>query len=378
MVKNNTSFEDLYKENEYKHLDLTLKRISNALKDIKFNEENLGRIIHIAGTNGKGSTAKFISDMLLNEHYNVALYTSPHIDKINERIVYNDKPINDNEMSDLLFEMKSVIEENELSYFEALTFLAFKYFSDKKPHFSVIETGLGGRFDATNVLNNKVPVITSISFDHSEVLGKNIFKIADEKLAIVKNNKEVFIGYNKPFIRKYITQQLNDRILIVADKVDNELHYPYPYCYNYVLAKSIFYHLIGKKYNNFLPKLPSCRFESIGRVIFDGSHTVNGLLELFKNFTEKPDVIFSLTKERNLFSFVKILKKFTNHIYLTEIPGNDRSVNIDSIDISGVNLIKNPIKALNCMLSNNEDRYVLITGSFYLCAFLKKYLAIKT
>jgi dihydrofolate synthase/folylpolyglutamate synthase len=378
MVKNKSPFEELYQNNEFKHLDLSLNRIIKALNEIAFDERDLGKIIHIAGTNGKGSTAKFISDMLLNENYNVALYTSPHIDTINERIVYNGEPIKDNEMNNLLFELKTVIVENELSYFEALTFLAFKYFSDKKPQFSIIETGLGGRFDATNVLNDKLPVITSISFDHAEILGKNIFKIADEKLAIVKNNKEVFIGYNKPFIRKYITQQLNDRILIFADKIDNELHYPYPYCYNYILAKSIFHHLIGKKYNSSLPKLPPCRFESVGRVIFDGTHTANGLLELFKNFIEKPNIIFSLTKERNLIAFVKILKKFANSIYLTEIPGNDRSTNIDSIDITGINLIKNPITAIDCMLNNNEDRCILITGSFYLCAFLRKYLAIRT
>jgi dihydrofolate synthase/folylpolyglutamate synthase len=313
--------------------------------------------------------------MLLNEGYSVALYTSPHIYNINERITYNGKSISDLELDNLICELKSIIIENRLSYFEAITLIAFKYFSIKKPQFSVIETGLGGRFDATNVLNDKLPVITSISSDHTDILGKNIYKITDEKLAIIKNNREVLIGYNKPFIKKYITQQLNDRILIYADNHEYRLHYPYPYCYNYILAESLFYYLVGKKYNGDLPQLPPCRFETIGSVIFDGTHTANGLLELFKNFTEKPNIIFSLTKERNIFAFLNILKKYGNHIILTEIPDNDRSISIPTISITGVNFIKNPIAAINYLMHNFENKCILITGSFYLCAYLKKFVA---
>jgi len=133
MVKSKTSFEEIFRNNEFKHLDLSLSRITEALKDINFNERDLGKVIHIAGTNGKGTTAKFLADMLLNEHCNVALYTSPHIDTINERIVYNGKYISNYEMDELLFALKPVIINNNLSYFEALTLLAFKYFSSKKP-----------------------------------------------------------------------------------------------------------------------------------------------------------------------------------------------------------------------------------------------------
>lgn len=374
MVKNKSLFEELYQNNEFKHLDLSLNRIKKALNEIAFNERDLGKIIHIAGTNGKGSTAKFISDMLLSEHYNVALYTSPHIVNINERISYNGKSISDHDLDNLTFELKPIIVGNELSYYEALTLIAFKYFSIKKPHFSVIETGLGGRFDATNVLDDKLPVITNISFDHTDILGKNIYKIADEKLAIIKGNTVIFVGNNKPFMKKYIEKQLNDKSVIFVDNVINKLHYSYPYCYNYVLAEAIFYYLTGKKYNSALPNLPLCRFEVIDGIIFDGTHTVNGLLELFKNFTEKPDVIFSLTKERNIYAFLDILKKFGENIVLTEIPDNDRSINIPAIDMSGIHLIKNPVMALNYLKNNHDSKYILITGSFYLCAYLRRFV----
>jgi dihydrofolate synthase/folylpolyglutamate synthase len=372
MVEDRLIFEELYQNNEFKHLDLTLSRIENALNDISFNEKDLGQIVHIAGTNGKGSTAKFISDMLLSENLNVALYTSPHLVKINERIVYNGHSIKDDEFDELVTELKPVILKNSLSYFETLTLVAFKYFSLKKPQFSIIETGLGGRFDATNVLNYKLPVITSISYDHADILGNNIYKIADEKLAIVKNNKVVFVGHNQAFMRKFIGDRLGDSVVVFADKLLEPLSYPYPYCYNFSLAKAVFKHLTTKDYNNFFPILPPCRFERHGKIIFDGSHTVNGLLGILKNFSEKPDVIFSLTKERNLIKFLNILKKYAHNIYLTEIPNNDRSIKIHSIDIGGVNLIENPLKAIRCAIERSEEREILITGSLYLCAYLKR------
>ena len=368
MVKNKSPFEELYQNNEFKHLDLSLNRIIKALNEIAFDERDLGKIIHIAGTNGKGSTAKFISDMLLNEHYNVALYTSPHIVNVNERISYNGKSISDHDLDSLIFELKPILIENELSYFEALTLLAFKYFSIKKPHFSDIETG-----KRQKVLD-KLPVITSISFDHADILGKNIYKIADEKLAIIKSNEDVFIGYNKPFVKHYITQQLNGKHVFFVEDVQSKLQYPYPYCYNYVLAEAVYYYLTGKKYNYFLPDLPPCRFETIGRIVFDGTHTINGLLELFKNFTVKPNIIFSLTKERNVYAFLNILKKFGENVVLTEIPDNDRSINIPVIDMPGINLIKNPVVALNYLKDNYESKCILITGSFYLCAYLRKFV----
>jgi dihydrofolate synthase/folylpolyglutamate synthase len=375
MVENRTSFEEIFHNNEFKHLNLSLSRISKALKEINFNERDLGKIIHIAGTNGKGSTAKFLADMLLNEQYNVALYTSPHIDRINERIAYNGECISDDEMDGLFSKLKSVVVNNKLSYFEALTLLAFKYFSNKQPQYSIIETGLGGRFDATNVLETKLPVITSISFDHNDILGKNIFRIADEKLAIVKDNRYIFVGYNKSFMKQYIETQLSGRSIFFTDEPDDDgLHYPYPYCYNYMLAKEMFYYLIGEKYDGDLPFLPPCRFEIYDRFIIDGTHTVNGLIELFKNFTEKPDVIFSLTKERDVFTFINILKKYGNRIILTEIPENDRSIKISSVDIEDVKLIKDPISAIKYMINNHDSKPVLITGSFYLCAYLRRYL----
>ena len=157
-------FESYYADKfEFKNLDLSLSRIDNALKEAGFNEKSLGRIIHIAGTNGKGSTSYFLYQMLQLSGYKTALFTSPHILKINERISYNLSDISDDNMDNIFNQYKDLIIKNNLSYFEAVFFTAVMYFALKSPDFTILETGLGGRFDATNtnLINNKLCVITS-------------------------------------------------------------------------------------------------------------------------------------------------------------------------------------------------------------------------
>ena len=142
--------------------------------------------IHIAGTNGKGSTAAFLNTILQAQGYTVALYTSPHLVKFNERIRINDVPISDAEIVAYTEKLRPHIDRLRCSFFEATTALAFAYFAEKKPDIAIIETGLGGRLDATNVLSPILTLITPVDFDHREYLGNTLAQIAGEKAGIIK------------------------------------------------------------------------------------------------------------------------------------------------------------------------------------------------
>ena len=178
---------------EYKTMLLGLDRIKKFLFDLNINYNKL-KYIHIAGTNGKGSTAKTLSDILVSSGYKTGLYTSPHLVKINERIQINSLPITDKQLNILDKKYADISKKYKLTYFEYITALAFIYFVKNNVDIVVLETGLGGRFDATNIVTPLVSVITSIEFDHTEVLGNTIRKIAFEKAGIIKQNVPIVCG----------------------------------------------------------------------------------------------------------------------------------------------------------------------------------------
>ncbi|MFB3057718.1 MAG: folylpolyglutamate synthase/dihydrofolate synthase family protein, partial [Ignavibacteriaceae bacterium] len=150
------------------------------------------KTIHIAGSNGKGSTAAFIASILMEAGYKVGLYTSPHFVRYNERITINGKQIDDKPVAEFITIHWDYIVEHQLTFFEVTTAIAFEYFYNNKVDYAIIETGLGGRLDATNVLNPLAVVITSISLEHTNVLGNKIPLIAQEKAAIIKKDTRVF------------------------------------------------------------------------------------------------------------------------------------------------------------------------------------------
>ncbi|MEC7984563.1 MAG: folylpolyglutamate synthase/dihydrofolate synthase family protein, partial [Myxococcota bacterium] len=163
-------------------------------------------VIHVAGTNGKGSVVRILESVLTQAGYRVGTYTSPHLQHINERITINTQPIDDNELDRLLrdcFEKSSVWSESELgfkddiplTYFELLTAVSFIYFAQQKVEVAIVEVGLGGRFDATNIVTPLVSIIASIGLDHTELLGSNESSIAMEKAGIIKQNRSVVTGY---------------------------------------------------------------------------------------------------------------------------------------------------------------------------------------
>ena len=174
---------------------LGLERISLLMKLLK-NPQNNIKIVHVTGTNGKGSVCKYLGSILQKAGYKVGIYISPHLERFSERIVVDDREISDEEVIMLVEKIKPVVDDmisdsNTPTFFEIVTAMAFLFFSDSYVDFAVVEVGLGGRFDATNVVIPVVSVITNISLEHTARLGEDVKSIAFEKAGIIKNNVPV-------------------------------------------------------------------------------------------------------------------------------------------------------------------------------------------
>ena len=170
--------------------------IGNIVAASKYlgNPHTQFKSVHIAGTNGKGSTAHMLSSILQESEYKVGLYTSPHLKDFRERIRINGKMIAEQEVVDFVKESKAIFEEMELSFFEFTVVMAFDYFANQQVDIAIIETGLGGRLDSTNILNPELTIITNIGLDHTNLLGNTLEKIAAEKGGIIKENTPIIIG----------------------------------------------------------------------------------------------------------------------------------------------------------------------------------------
>jgi len=172
------------------------KDLKNILKLSKHlnNPYHNFKSIHIAGTNGKGSTAHMISSVLQEANYKVGLYTSPHLVDFRERIKINEKMIEKDFITDFIKDNIDFLNDNSFSFFEMTVGLAFEYFNKNSIDIAVIEVGMGGRLDSTNIISPQVSVITNISFDHTQFLGNTIEEIAKEKAGIIKEGTAVVIG----------------------------------------------------------------------------------------------------------------------------------------------------------------------------------------
>ena len=150
--------------------------------------------VHIAGTNGKGSTSHLLASVLQEQGYKVGLYTSPHLKDFRERIKLNGEMISESEVVNFVAYHKKTFNEIGVSFFEMTTALAFDYFARKQVDIAIIETGLGGRLDATNIIKPELSVITNVALDHQNILGNTIKEIAQEKAGIIKPKTPVVIG----------------------------------------------------------------------------------------------------------------------------------------------------------------------------------------
>jgi len=158
------------------------------------NPEAKFRSIHVAGTNGKGSVSHMLASVLQEAGYKVGLYTSPHLKDFRERIKINGKPISEEEVIRFVESNKTFFENHQLSFFEMTVGMAFQYFAAQQVAVAVVEVGMGGRLDSTNVIVSEVAVITNIGLDHTQFLGNTLAEIASEKAGIIKKKIPVVIG----------------------------------------------------------------------------------------------------------------------------------------------------------------------------------------
>ncbi len=197
-----------YSQTEIELFELQEYAIKLGLENIRLLSEKFGDpqntypTIHIAGTNGKGSTAFYISKILQTSGLKVGLFTSPHLVDFRERIRVNDQLIEEEYIGEFWVKVKEIVHTLKATFFDTTTLMAFKYFESKKVDIAIIETGLGGRLDSTNIIKPEIAVITQIGFDHQKQLGKTLKEIATEKAGIIKENSDVIVAKQRKDVLK--------------------------------------------------------------------------------------------------------------------------------------------------------------------------------
>ena len=192
-----------------------------AFCDVLKNPEEKFVSIHVGGTNGKGSTSHIISSILQEAGYKVGLYTSPHLKNFTERIRINGEEISEKYVADFITKNTLFLKKQQLSFFEMTVGLAFDYFASQKVDIAIVEVGLGGRLDSTNIISPEVSVITNIGYDHTQFLGDTLPEIAFEKAGIIKKNTPIVIGEKQKevadvFFKKAL--EMNATISFASDK----------------------------------------------------------------------------------------------------------------------------------------------------------------
>lgn len=306
-----------------------LSRIVELLDRMDNPQEKI-KIIHIAGTNGKGTVAKTIADTLISNGHKVGLFTSPWIIDYTEQIMINNTPIDKNTFARYVDEYK----DNDCSEFEYLTAIMYKYFSDEKVDYAVVECGMGGKGDATNVEKENVcSVLTSISLDHTDFLGDSIEKITAEKEGIIRNS---------PCFRYEPTGDFNKDNLTLARKVISYL---------------------GYDDNIQLSELPA-RQQYIGDVLLDGGHNKQAGIELSRIINNEIALI-GMMRDKDIDGYLSSVALKCKKIYCTDV-NNPRAISAKELVLyakeycDDVEVVSAPELALE------KGNITLICGSFYM------------
>ena len=289
------------------HISLGLERMVKVL-DLLGNPQDKLNCIHVAGTNGKGSVCAIISTVLAYAGKKVGLYTSPHIFKYTERIQINGEQISDEDFAKYVFEISDLADKNDidLTEFEILTTVMFKYFADNGVEVVVLETGLGGRFDATNVIkNNLCSVITHIDLDHTERLGDSLDKIAYEKAGIIKKDCPCIVFEGKE-VYYDVADEVGAPLQLILPMVNTEnlalkgVHQQENLSLALAAIENCFPDVKNDTIQEALKQVKHiCRFQYVEakNLIIDGAHNPNGVEALKQSL----DMYYPNTRRRFIF-----------------------------------------------------------------------------
>jgi len=425
------SFVDysLTRQLRYSEEKFNLDRIRKLMETLG-NPQSKYPVVHIAGTKGKGSTAVFIASVLQTAGYKVGLYTSPHLHDYAERIQVNRLPISHEELISNVDYLKDILPDvPEITTFEITTAIAFRYFFAEKIDIAVVEVGLGGKLDATNIVDPVISVITSLSYDHMNILGDTIEKIAAEKGGIIKDNRPVvvapqvfsqtypvlegiaaqhhsqFVRVDRTYKHKIIDHSLKGQNfatkkignyrdnfdlsikLLGSHQVDNA-----------VTAYCALQQLIGKGFNidqkdiieGFANAYWPCRFEIISSspmIIIDSAHNADSAEKLSKTAKDylgkkKITLIFGASEDKDIDGMFNYLLPISDVIIMT------KSIHPRAMGLTGLkeaalrrnreayafNTIE---EALAKAYEVDKNNVILITGSIFVAAAAKEIISLK-
>ena len=400
-----------------KRIDLSLDRVCNLLEKLDNPQNKINNIVHIAGTNGKFSTLKFIQDIIKSNNKSTNAYISPHLIRFNERFQLMDKEISNEELYSVLNKVKDSNHSDPITFFEITSTAFFEAASNSPADYTLLEVGLGGRLDSSNVITPAISVITSISMDHQDFLGDSIEMIAFEKSGIIKNEIPTIIGYQPyPEAKEILLEQAehkkapifaheihwnltehNDKLIYEDDQ--NKIEFDNLYTHNVFQKKNLGLALatasklpnidiksfLSKNLHNktYFPgrmekisdgKLGST-IASTNELYLDGSHNddaASNLNETINQLTNKKlCIILGMINTKDPISY---LSKFDKIDALTVITIPNEESAIDSNELyaglkkyyENVNKADSIQEALANLNNNYQDARILICGSLYL------------
>ena len=370
------------------------------LADHLNNPEHKFKSIHVTGTNGKGSTSHILASILQEAGYSVGLYTSPHLKDFRERIKINGEKISKQYVIGFVKKHKAFFETNTLSFFEMTVGLAFDYFAKQRVDIAVIEVGLGGRLDSTNIILPEVSVITNIGFDHMQFLGNTLLAIAKEKAGIIKENIPVIIGETHKetaSVFKAIAKTQHSEI-VFADQVESNDKYSTDLkgdyqkhniktaltTLNILLEKGFVISEDHKKEGLFkvvkntgLLGRWQILQQTSPKIVCDTAHNKEGLTYVMKQLKaeqyDKLHIVFGVVKDKNLESILPLLPK--NAMYYLCKPNIERGLDAKILHRT---FIKNGYKgkayisvesALNeAKLKAKTNDFIYVGGSTFVVA----------
>ncbi|MFU8793292.1 MAG: bifunctional folylpolyglutamate synthase/dihydrofolate synthase [Acholeplasmataceae bacterium] len=383
---------------------------------IKLLDLDLSKIqkVHVAGTNGKGSVSHYVKNILKRKGFKVGLFTSPYVYIFNERFMINDDMISHQELLDLtnfiqIFNLKMLeVYQESLSFFELLTVMSFKYFYDQKVDYMVIEVGIGGLLDATNVLNYDLSLITSIGFDHMKQLGNTLESIALNKLGILKKGNRLISTVRNDLYPLFQSYCDNLGVPFTYVDVDKDVlqHHMFPFdqrvsyefgtfvlgmpgyeqSANALLAlyagKALFpndpYSSMSEAISE--TKLPG-RFEPFmpdPKIVLDGAHNEHAMKNLSQTIKayhigHRTHVIFSALGDKDIPLMLDILKPAVKSITLTAFD-DPRYQSLLPYQTPDIGFEPDMIKLIRDLRKNHSSDYVIVTGSIHFIGTFKKAL----